>query len=153
GLVDLPRQAQDFLRSPELVGSESTGDHERVEIGGVYLINARVHRDRIAALSLIGAFTHAGDGSGRPFFFEPDLRIPQLQIFITRSREKQNAFAFESHGGNLYLLRLLIYLRFSCLCFFVPATPKLTTSSPMTLAGPASPHGQGHPARSAYGKQ
>ncbi len=69
GLVDLPRQAQDFLGSPELIGSESTGDHERVEIGGVYLINARVHRDRIAALSLICAFTHAGDGCGRPFFF------------------------------------------------------------------------------------
>src|SRR6266702_806518 len=69
GLVDLPRQAQDFLGSPELVGSESTGDHERVEIGGVYLINARVHRDRVAALSLICAFTHARDGGGRPFFF------------------------------------------------------------------------------------
>jgi hypothetical protein len=82
GLIDLARQLQHLVESAQLIGSKAAGDHQPVEVPSFDLIDARVDGHRITALPLIRFLADPGDDRSYAFFFEPDLGIPQLQIFV-----------------------------------------------------------------------
>src|SRR4051812_13488676 len=103
GLVDLASQLEAFLGAAQLIGGEAAGNDEAVEIGRRDAVDVGVHGNGITALTGIGLLPHSRDRRARALFLEPNLGIPQLEVFVERRREKQDSFAFESHARNLYL--------------------------------------------------
>ena len=102
-LIDLTRQSQNFFGAPQLVGRESSRNHEGVVGSGIDFVDVGVDGDGIAAFSRVGALPHPRDRCDRSFFLEPNLRIPKLKILVGGRCEEENAFAFERHARNLYL--------------------------------------------------
>src|SRR5881394_2241943 len=103
GLIDLARQPEHLVGAPELIRRKAAGDDQRVEVRGLDLIDVRVDRDRVAALPGVGFLAHSCNGRTGPLLLEADLRVPELEVLVQRSRENENAFAFERHARNLYL--------------------------------------------------
>src|SRR3954469_23146819 len=100
GLVDLARQRQHFLETPQLVRREAPGNHQSVEISCLHLIDLRVDRDGVPAFAGIGFVPDSRDHGRHALLLEANLGIPQLEVFIQWTSEEQHLLSIQRHTAS-----------------------------------------------------
>ena len=80
-------------------GRVAAGDDQAVEVVGPEVVHVGVHRERIAALALVGSLAGAGNDGPRAFLLQADLGVPELEIFVQRAGEEEDVRAVQRHGG------------------------------------------------------
>src|SRR4051812_5733236 len=98
-LVDLASQLEQLLGAAHDVGCVPPRDHQSIELAGADLVHAGIDRQRVAPLSLVGLLPGAGDHSLCAFFFQPDLRIPELEVLIEWTRKEEDRLSIQSHSS------------------------------------------------------
>src|SRR5207302_7074339 len=79
GFVEIADELQHVAIAPQLVGHETAGHHDAVEIRSSHAGDRGIGHARVAVFTCIFAFgLFAGDDDRRPGLDEPQLAIPQL---------------------------------------------------------------------------
>lgn len=73
-------------------------DHQAIEVSGIELVHRGIDGERIAPLSLIGLLTGPGHDRTRTFLLQANLRVPELEVFVEGSGEKEDGLSVEAHG-------------------------------------------------------
>ena len=94
-----------FVVAAELVGHEAAGNHDAVEVVGFHQLDRGIGAARVAVLAAVDFIPHrAGDDDVSARLGEPQLGIPDFQIFVVVADEHQETEvgqrSFARHGWS-----------------------------------------------------
>ncbi len=101
-LGDLADQLEHLGLAAQPVGHEAAGNHHAVKIAGAQVVDRRVGHAWIAVLADVMMVGHERRRShANPFLPQPQLRIPELEVFVLIVNESEQVQVGQRHDGIL----------------------------------------------------
>jgi hypothetical protein len=98
--VEVANEFQHLRVTSELVGHKTPGDDERVEVGRIDLVDRHIRSAGVTVLPhVLRLPLWPGQRRRSPLLFEPQFRVPQLEVLVDLSGKDQDAFAEERSLG------------------------------------------------------